>query len=317
MFGEPQLKIPQWPENLDEILLRIAQPPMNDACHHGPDTALRQTKVLAAVPDTMHCSAYTLAQLITTASRFRRLEYYPLNSKVEYLSRFATHWLPEVLFEYEDISNSSILDSGVTYGIRVNFEKYWKALSRSPTKWYQTPDDKTLVAASAWGTTRLSQDAGSLLLEFAAPQSTNFDYELFGGSVFLPVEGMPNVEIKYDMLIRENQYLTDRYPTELEKIYPKQFRSSVSLLTTIWRGTVYDALERNSNNWVLHMPASRFVYLKEHILKLVTDSGLPRKDDYLTTPMSYPSSGYRLHADCLEIITLWIGTLAHYPFVTT
>lgn len=314
MFGEPQLKVPQWPENLDEVLMRIANPPkIGESCRFGPETALRQTAVLAAVPDTMHCSAYTLAQLITVAARFRRLEYYPSRCPQPLRALDHTkHWLPEVLFKYEDISNSNIMDSGFTYGIRINFTAYWKALSETPTKWYQTPDEKTLVAVSAWGTTRMSQDAGSLLLEFAAPQSTSLDYELFGRSVLLPVEGMPHIEVTPDMFRREN-------PWAWKPTYPmKRFNEwSSSLLTLIWRGRVRKFFELEGSRWVLQMPARPFAYLKEHVAQLLLDLGMSRAEKYLTTPMDYSSSARRLSSDCAAIVESWIGTFTKFPVDVT
>ncbi|EKD05311.1 hypothetical protein A1Q2_00374 [Trichosporon asahii var. asahii CBS 8904] len=74
-----------------------------------------------------------------------------------------------VQYKFAAITSDRVIDTGNTYGIRINFAQYWYALESTATKWSTVnlgSGAQCLAAHSAWGTMRIWAENGLLLLSF-------------------------------------------------------------------------------------------------------------------------------------------------------
>lgn len=147
-----------------------------------------QHDLMACAPKHMRCSAYALAETVNLAAWSREPEVLRLDPRWPKAFQFVGSHAPfgrlcQVSYEFTSISSDGIIDTGTTYGVRIAFPGYWKALVDTRTKWSSfkhSSGSEGLIAISAWGTTRMWLQEDLQLLNFAPCDTASYDLDLFG-----------------------------------------------------------------------------------------------------------------------------------------
>lgn len=188
LFREPQLKIPLFSDDNFEDLRSIAhQTAWLQDDSRSPDSPSEQEELqqllLRRSPRDLRCSAYALSETINLSAWSRNPAVSALlpSGRPRRTDEFTT--MREVQYEFTSITSDRFIDTGTTYGVRINFSAYWDALLWTPTRWSTInhgSETECLVAHSAWGTTRMWVDGGLLLLSFIPLDDLARDHALYG-----------------------------------------------------------------------------------------------------------------------------------------
>jgi len=206
-FVEPKIRLPIW-GLFDQILIEYAQGARSDE-----EERERRLGALAKDFMAVHCSAYRLADSIERA-------------------RIVTgsNTLNAQAYQLTEISSGRIADFQQTYGIRIDFASYWRALTSTPTKW-ETGDSKTIIARSAWGSTHLQMLPGNTaVISFQAPIPGETDTSLFGTAAMIHLDRAYPVE---SLRASDNGRLAVSHEASRPVVRPN---NHLHLSDMIWRG---------------------------------------------------------------------------------
>lgn len=159
LFGEPELLIPIFEDDVGKTLQQIAR------------GDLLLPTLLKCAPGHLRCSAYSLAEVINFMAWSRTPEAQPLVDQITAPGAGIStgRKIEAVQYKFAAITSDRVIDTGNTYGIRINFAQYWYALESTATKWSTVnlgSGAQCLAAHSAWGTMRIWAENGLLLLSF-------------------------------------------------------------------------------------------------------------------------------------------------------
>ncbi|EJT46578.1 hypothetical protein A1Q1_04755 [Trichosporon asahii var. asahii CBS 2479] len=161
LLGEPELRILILGDGFFIDLCVLACPPVliAEPVEAGSEEwcKIPQHQLMTTAPNSLRCSAYTLAETINQARLLRSHDLLDVNP-FWLEQRVGTQFPREVFeikYEFIKITSDRIIDTGTTYGIRIPFAEYWCTLTTTRTKWStfkHSSGSEGLVATSVWGT---------------------------------------------------------------------------------------------------------------------------------------------------------------------
>lgn len=192
LLGEPELRILILGDGFFIDLCVLACPPVliAEPVEAGSEEwcKIPQHQLMTTAPNSLRCSAYTLAETINQARLLRSHDLLDVNP-FWLEQRVGTQFPREVFeikYEFIKITSDRIIDTGTTYGIRIPFAEYWCTLTTTRTKWStfkHSSGSEGLVATSVWGTMRMWLQENLQLLNFIPHDTGSFDPNFSGGLV--------------------------------------------------------------------------------------------------------------------------------------